>query len=71
MLLQNYYDSEIRAMVDNNPIKKSIKQKMDEERYKIPSEKENKKYFDIQMLLVLSILLSTILGLISAIKLLF
>lgn len=55
-------------MAKNNPIQKSIEQKIEDERYRFPNEEKEKHFFDIQFLLVISIILSMILGIITALK---
>ncbi len=49
-------------MAKENPLKDSIAQRMDEERHRIPKEKKERKKFNFQVILIISILIGLILS---------
>lgn len=51
-------------MSDNNPLKDSISGRLAEERYTIPKKKKEKKPFNFQWILIISILVGLVLSLI-------
>lgn len=58
-------------MNDHNPIQKSIEKRLKDERYHIPKKETEKRGFDVQLILIISIILSIILGILSTLKSLF
>ncbi|HFU4025754.1 TPA: hypothetical protein ACGO0F_001470 [Streptococcus suis] len=48
-------------MKHEHPLKESIEQRLEEERYVLPKEKKKKKMFDFQLVVIFSILLGLLL----------
>lgn len=45
-------------MKEENPLKDSIDKRMEEERYQFPKEKKEKKQFNMQIIVLISVLIS-------------
>lgn len=45
-------------MKKENPLKDSINKRMEEERYQFPKEKKEKKQFNMQIIVLISVLIS-------------
>ncbi|MGT2711346.1 hypothetical protein [Streptococcus oriscaviae] len=45
-------------MKEENPLKDSINKRMEEERYQFPKEKKEKKQFNMQIIVLISVLIS-------------
>ncbi|HEN8860378.1 TPA: hypothetical protein VA785_000558 [Streptococcus agalactiae] len=55
-------------MKKNNLLQESINKRLSEERYQIPKEKREKKRFDMQLILIISILIGLIMSIIGIIR---
>jgi|UPI00000538DB hypothetical protein len=51
-----------------NLLQESINKRLSEERYQIPKEKREKKRFDMQLILIISILIGLIMSIIGIIR---
>ncbi|HEO4419822.1 TPA: hypothetical protein VAZ19_000991 [Streptococcus agalactiae] len=56
-------------MKKKNLLQESINKRLSEERYQIPKEKREKKRFDMQLILIISILIGLIMSIIGIIRL--
>ncbi|HGI2758471.1 TPA: hypothetical protein ACJR5J_000483 [Streptococcus agalactiae] len=55
-------------MKKKNLLQESINRRLSEERYQIPKEKREKKRFDMQLILIISILIGLIMSIIGIIR---
>ncbi|HGI4987110.1 hypothetical protein [Streptococcus agalactiae] len=55
-------------MTKKNLLQESINKRLSEERYQIPKEKREKKRFDMQLILIISILIGLIMSIIGIIR---
>ncbi|AYY63444.1 hypothetical protein EGX72_04880 [Streptococcus sp. FDAARGOS_521] len=55
-------------MEKKNLLQESINKRLSEERYQIPKEKREKKRFDMQLILIISILIGLIMSIIGIIR---
>ncbi|HEO0177959.1 TPA: hypothetical protein U9B21_000415 [Streptococcus agalactiae] len=55
-------------MKKKNLLQESINKRLSEERYQIPKEKREKKRFDMQLILIISILIGLIMSIIVIIR---
>ncbi|HEO8748616.1 TPA: hypothetical protein VBD07_001904, partial [Streptococcus agalactiae] len=55
-------------MKKKNLLQESINKRLSEERYQIPKEKREKKRFDMQLILIISILIGLIMSIIGIIR---
>ncbi|HEO0737078.1 TPA: hypothetical protein U9M05_000640 [Streptococcus agalactiae] len=55
-------------MKKKNLLQESINKRLSEERYQIPKEKREKKRFDMQLILIISILIGLITSIIGIIR---
>ncbi|HGD2692178.1 TPA: hypothetical protein ACIN5O_000534 [Streptococcus agalactiae] len=55
-------------MKKKNLLQESINKRLSEERYQIPKEKREKKQFDMQLILIISILIGLIMSIIGIIR---
>ncbi|HGD0413095.1 TPA: hypothetical protein ACG67C_000192 [Streptococcus agalactiae] len=55
-------------MKKKNLLQESINKHLSEERYQIPKEKREKKRFDMQLILIISILIGLIMSIIGIIR---
>ncbi|HGH8075167.1 TPA: hypothetical protein ACJOGL_001310 [Streptococcus agalactiae] len=55
-------------MKKKNLLQESINKRLSEERYQIPKEKREKKRFDMQLILIISILIGLIMSIIGIIQ---
>ncbi|HEO7009512.1 TPA: hypothetical protein VBD13_001483 [Streptococcus agalactiae] len=55
-------------MKKRNLLQESINKRLSEERYQIPKEKREKKRFDMQLILIISILIGLIMSIIGIIR---
>ncbi|HEM9564310.1 TPA: hypothetical protein U3L29_001518 [Streptococcus agalactiae] len=55
-------------MKKENLLQESINKRLSEERYQIPKEKREKKRFDMQLILIISILIGLIMSIIGIIR---
>ncbi|HGD4720161.1 TPA: hypothetical protein ACIO1H_000970 [Streptococcus agalactiae] len=55
-------------MKKKNLLQESINKRLSEERYQIPKEKREKKRFDMQLILIISILIGLIISIIGIIR---
>ncbi|MGR1378520.1 hypothetical protein UW663_07920 [Streptococcus agalactiae] len=55
-------------MRKKNLLQESINKRLSEERYQIPKEKREKKRFDMQLILIISILIGLIMSIIGIIR---
>ncbi|HEN0625494.1 hypothetical protein SUC37_02790 [Streptococcus agalactiae] len=55
-------------MKKKNLLQESINKRLSEERYQIPKEKRDKKRFDMQLILIISILIGLIMSIIGIIR---
>ncbi|HEO4145558.1 hypothetical protein [Streptococcus agalactiae] len=55
-------------MKKKNLLQESINKRLSEERYQIPKEKREKKRFDMQLILIISILIGLIMSIVGIIR---
>ncbi|HGA2546155.1 TPA: hypothetical protein ACGUEW_000975 [Streptococcus agalactiae] len=55
-------------MKKKNLLQESINKRLSEDRYQIPKEKREKKRFDMQLILIISILIGLIMSIIGIIR---
>lgn len=57
-----------KILKKKNLLQESINKRLSEERYQIPKEKREKKRFDMQLILIISILIGLIMSIIGIIR---
>lgn len=68
LLSINLYLIKGKILKKKNLLQESINKRLSEERYQIPKEKREKKRFDMQLILIISILIGLIMSIIGIIR---